>query len=136
MNRKSSRGHGLITVNITPQSEEKGGKMCFIDLAGCERLKDSESKGLTLNEALHINSSLSSLETLLMNISDQNVRNYRSSKLTRILQPYIEFGSINLFVTSTGESINAVEFAKRCKGIRFMERELRASTPIKRSNIS
>jgi len=43
-----------------------------------------------------------------MNISDQNVRNYRASKLTRFLQPYIEYGKINLFVTSTGDSLNAV----------------------------
>ena len=89
-----------------------------------------------MNEALHINSSLSTLETLLMSISDQQVRNYRASKLTRILQPYIEHGRINLFVTSTADSTNAVEFAKRCKGIRFLERELRTSTPIKRSNIT
>lgn len=108
MNRKSSRGHGLITVNLSSSCGDKSGKICFIDLAGCERLKDSESKGITLNEALHINSSLSSLETLLMNISDQNVRNYRASKLTRILQPYIEYGKIHLFVTSTNESINAI----------------------------
>ena len=37
---------------------------------------------------------------LCFNISDQNIRNYRSSKLTRILQPYIESGRINLFVTT------------------------------------
>lgn len=108
MNRKSSRGHGIITINISPCNGEKSGKLCFIDLAGCERLKESQSKGTTLSEALHINSSLSSLETLLMNISDQNVRNYRASKLTRFLQPYIEYGKINLFVTSTGDSLNAV----------------------------
>ena len=41
MNRKSSRGHGLITINIIPSGNEKPGKVCFIDLAGCERLKDS-----------------------------------------------------------------------------------------------
>jgi hypothetical protein len=64
------------------------------------------------------------------------MRNYRSSKLTRLLQPYIEHGKINLFVTSTAESVNAVEFAKRCKGIKFMERDLRQSnTPVKRSHI-
>jgi hypothetical protein len=61
MNRKSSRGHGLVTIHLSHHSGDKEGKICFIDLAGCERLKDSESKGVTLNEALHINSSLSAL---------------------------------------------------------------------------
>jgi len=41
MNRKSSRGHGIITINISPCNGEKSGKLCFIDLAGCERLKES-----------------------------------------------------------------------------------------------
>jgi hypothetical protein len=72
-----------------------------------------------------------------MNVSEQNIRNYRSSKLTRLLQPYIEHGKINLFVTSTADSVNTIEFAKRCKGIKFMERDLRHSTtPIKRSGIT
>ena len=35
MNRKSSRGHGLITINIIPSGNERPGKICFIDLAGC-----------------------------------------------------------------------------------------------------
>lgn len=96
-----------------------------MDLAGCERIKQSESKGATLNEALFINTSLSALETLLMNISDQNVRSYRSNKLTRLLQPYFEFGKIRLFVTSNYESSQSIEFAKRCKGIKFHEREVR-----------
>ena len=118
----------LITVNITPP-EGKPGRICFIDLAGCERLKETESKGVTMQEALHINSSLSSLETLLMRISEQKVRDYRSSKLTRVLQPYFEKGRINLFVTSTTENPNAVEFGRRCKGIRFMERDLSPARP-------
>ena len=108
MNRRSSRGHGMISLTIDPQNGCRPNKLCFIDLAGCERLKESESKGITLSEALHINSSLSSLETLLMNISEQTVRNYRSSKLTRILQPYFERGRINLFVTATKDSVSSV----------------------------
>ena len=70
------------------ENSVSAGRISFIDLAGCERIKESESKGATLNEALHINASLSALETLMMNISDQNVRSYRSNKLTRLLQPY------------------------------------------------
>lgn len=32
MNRRSSRGHGVITLNI--KYEGKVGKLCFVDLAG------------------------------------------------------------------------------------------------------
>lgn len=47
INKRSSRGHGLITLNIAL----KGGKvsrLCFVDLAGSERVKESESVGKTL----------------------------------------------------------------------------------------
>jgi hypothetical protein len=43
-----------------------------------------------------------------MNISDQNVRSYRGNKLTRLLQPYFEFGKIRLFVTSNYESTQSI----------------------------
>lgn len=39
MNRRSSRGHGMITLNI--HSGGKIGKLCFVDLAGSERIKES-----------------------------------------------------------------------------------------------
>ena len=59
-----------------------------------------------------------------MNIGQQSVRMYRGNKLTRLLQPYLEAGKIRLFVTSNYENIQPIQFAKRCKGIRFMEREI------------
>ena len=98
VNKRSSRGHGIITLNIL--CKNKISKICFVDLAGSERIKESDSTGLKLNEAVHINSSLSALETLLMNIHDKSVRMYRGNKLTRLLQPFIECGKIRLFVTS------------------------------------
>lgn len=72
-----------------------------------------------------------------MNISEQRIRNYRGSRLTRLLQPYFERGRINLFVTATKESLNTIEFAKRCKGIRFMEKDLQPPTShtLKKTNI-
>ena len=39
----------MITVNIDPVNGQKPSRLCFVDLAGCERLKESESRGLTLN---------------------------------------------------------------------------------------
>jgi hypothetical protein len=78
----------------------KSSRLCFVDLAGSERIKESESEGRTLEEAVYINASLSALETLLMNINEQSVRIYRGNKLTRLLQTFMEYGKIRLFVTS------------------------------------
>lgn len=55
-----------------------------------------------------------------MNISEQTIRNYRASKLTRMLQSFLERGKIHLFVTTTRDSASTIEFARRCKGIKFM----------------
>ena len=87
INKRSSRGHGIITLNVLCLN--KWSKICFVDLAGSERIKESDSTGVKLNEAVHINSSLSALETLLMNINEKSVRMYRGNKLTRLLQPFI-----------------------------------------------
>ena len=44
---------------------------------------------------------------------------------------------MHLIVTASKDSLNAIEFAKRCKGIRFMEKDLRQSTtPMKRSVVA
>ena len=34
-NRRSSRGHGMISINIDPCNGSKPSKLCFVDLAGC-----------------------------------------------------------------------------------------------------
>lgn len=37
MNKRSSRGHGIITINIS--EDGRNSKLCFVDLAGSERIK-------------------------------------------------------------------------------------------------
>ena len=96
----------MLTLNIATKTKES--RICFVDLAGSERIKESESSGKTLTEAVHINTSLSALETLLMNIGQQSVRMYRGNKLTRLLQPFLESGKIRLFVTSNYENIQPI----------------------------
>lgn len=124
LNRNSSRGHALLTVYLKSNlGQLPPAKLCFVDLAGSERLKETESKGVNLSEAVHINSSLSALETLLINLSSNSHPTYRSNKLTRLLQPYFEQGRISLIVTHNSENVQSIEFAKRCKGIKFIERK-------------
>jgi hypothetical protein len=60
LNEHSSRSHGLMTVyveshRIDPDDQRiisKKGKICFVDLAGSEKVKESRATGDTLVETL------------------------------------------------------------------------------------
>lgn len=61
----NSRSHTILTVYITSEQQaEKGvfisrtGKINFVDLAGSEMTKKTQSEGKTLEEANNINKSL------------------------------------------------------------------------------
>lgn len=65
MNDYSSRSHTILTVNITSELQAEGsvfiskqGKINFVDLAGSEMTKKTNSEGKTLEEANNINKSL------------------------------------------------------------------------------
>ena len=69
-------------------------------------------------EAVHINSSLSSLETVLVGLATNCLPSFRATKLTRLLQPYFS-SPISMIVTSNGNNMQNIEFAKRCKNIKM-----------------
>lgn len=65
MNDYSSRSHTILTVHITSELQTEGGvfiskqgKINFVDLAGSEMTKKTNSEGKTLEEANNINKSL------------------------------------------------------------------------------
>ena len=58
-------------------------------------------------EAVHINSSLSSLETVLVSLGNGTQPSFRASKLTRLLQPYL-LGRISIIVTSNGGNLQSL----------------------------
>lgn len=65
MNDYSSRSHTILSVHITSEMQaengvfiSKQGKINFVDLAGSEMTKKTNSEGKTLEEANNINKSL------------------------------------------------------------------------------
>ena len=66
MNLSSSRSHCIFTWAIEGKNKETGSyfisKCHLVDLAGSERVGKSDVKGCILNEAKHINLSLTYLE--------------------------------------------------------------------------
>lgn len=149
VNERSSRSHLVLICSISgvhKYSEMRiTGKLSLIDLAGSERLKNTEAEGIRLKEAQNINRSLSALGDVIaaLGSSSKHVP-YRNSKLTFLLQvrevrfsflflssnhyfytkdslrinsKCLMFVNINPSKCNVGESICSLNFAKRCKAV-------------------
>lgn len=132
LNATSSRSHLIITIYLkqkTVSSESMVSMLTFADLAGSERVGKSESKGIRLEEAKSINSSLSSLAEAICHLRHSNdTMLFRQNKLTKLLQSslmghshILMLGMIrksNIFIS---ETISTLQFVLRCRQIRVME---------------
>lgn len=85
-NTTSSRSHVLIIIST---SEHLESKLVFADLAGFEKMKGKEN----VPETQFINSTLSNLNTALLNISRNQTASFKSSHLTRELEPYLKLST-------------------------------------------
>jgi kinesin family protein 5 len=101
-------------------------KLCFIDLAGSEKVRKSGVKGQTLEEAKKINLSLSCLGNVVHALTTNSEHiPYRNSKLTRILKDSLS-GETNTSIITTcstdkidyHETISTIKFAVRAKRIK------------------
>ena len=132
MNANSSRSHTVFTITVLQRDKITGeavtGMLNLVDLAGSERLKKSESVGIRLKEALHINTSLTALGKVIMAL-DPSVENshipYRDSKLTRILQNSLGGNSFTTLIATIHpaaryyeECLSSLQFANRCRNVR------------------
>jgi len=94
LNAHSSRSHCILTINVEgvhhTTSTKYVSKLHLIDLAGSERVKQSNASGDRMKEAQAINKSLSALGNVLEAIKakKQHVP-YRDSKLTFLLKDSI-----------------------------------------------
>jgi hypothetical protein len=132
MNAVSSRSHTVFTITVLQRDKITGqavtGMLNLVDLAGSERLKKSESQGIRLKEALHINTSLTALGKVIMAL-DPSTENthipYRDSKLTRILQNSLGGNSFTSVIATIRlspkyyeECLSTLQFANRCRNVR------------------
>ncbi|KYN41073.1 Kinesin-like protein KIF12 [Trachymyrmex septentrionalis] len=135
MNEYSSRSHSILTVNITSeQAMENGvfiskqGKINFVDLAGSEMTKKTQSEGKTLEEANNINKSLMVLGYCIASLSDGKRKSghipYRDSKLTKLLADSLAGNGVTLMFacvsparSNANETLNTLRYAARAKKI-------------------
>ncbi|KAK8079333.1 P-loop containing nucleoside triphosphate hydrolase protein, partial [Apiospora phragmitis] len=90
MNRESSRSHSVFTLKLTGTNLDgtvSEGVLNLIDLAGSERVKESQVEGDNFKEATSINKSLSTLSQVMTALADNASHiPYRNSTLTRMLE--------------------------------------------------
>lgn len=132
MNATSSRSHTVFTITLLQRDKHTGqsstSMLNLVDLAGSERIKKSESQGIRLKEALHINSSLTALGKVVMALdsaSDVSHVPYRDSKLTRVLQNSLGGNSytsviatLQIHPTYYEECLSTLQFANRCRNVK------------------
>ena len=131
MNAGSSRSHTVVTIRVAQTIKKNGltisGVLNLVDLAGNEKIKQSESTDNRLREAKHINSSLTALGKVIMALdpgaNKQHIP-YRESKLTRILQNSLSGNSYTVVVANIHphpeyyeECLSTLEFVNRCRNV-------------------
>lgn len=145
MNRESSRSHLCCTITLrrTVSGRRFRSKVHLIDLAGSEMVRKTDVSGDRLQEAKHINKSLSALGNVIYALtqSTSHARSdsltvvntpkmghipYRDSKLTRFLQDSLGGNSkiiLMLAVAASKEHLN-----ESLATLRFGERARQLST--------
>lgn len=132
LNVDSSRSHVIFTMYIErrdgPGAPVKLGKINFVDLAGSEKLKDSESSGVHGEETKAINKSLFALGNVISCLAKSGKGEtfipYRDSTLTKLLMDSLGGQSKTLMVACitpsnrfTEESLRTITYALRTRNI-------------------
>lgn len=122
MNRESSRSHSVFTLKLLGTDVDGNvseGVLNLIDLAGSERVKESQVEGENFKEAANINKSLSTLSQVMTALADNSSHiPYRNSALTRMLESCLGgncktlmFVMISPLKDDIKETISSLDFA-------------------------
>ena len=130
MNSESSRSHSvfLLTLAATDKltGSQRSSKLTLIDLAGSEKVLKTGAVGSTLDEAKHINRSLSALGNVInaLSVKAKHVP-YRDSKLTRLLSDSLGGNSQTCLIITCSpmsfnleETLSTLRFGSRAKLIK------------------
>lgn len=122
MNRASSRSHSVFTLKlegVDVDGNKSEGVLNLIDLAGSERVKESQVEGQNFKEAASINTSLSTLSKVMTALADNaNHIPYRDSVLTKLLEgclggncKSLMFVMVSPLSADIKETISSLDFA-------------------------
>ncbi|MBW00906.1 Kinesin-like protein KIF12, partial [Eschrichtius robustus] len=137
MNQASSRSHALLTLYIShqtqmppvdPREPPAGGKLCFVDLAGSEKVTATGSRGELMLEANSINRSLLALGHCISLLLDPQRKQshipFRDSKLTKLLADSLGGRGVTLMVACVSpsaqclpETLSTLRYASRAQRI-------------------
>ena len=114
MNAESSRSHSVFMLTLGQTDKLSGtkrsSKLTLTDLAGSEKVLKTGAVGTTLDEAKHINKSLSALGNVInaLSVKAKHVP-YRDSKLTRLLSDSLGGNSQTcLIITASPMSLSVL----------------------------
>ncbi|XP_068830032.1 kinesin-like protein KIF12 isoform X1 [Capricornis sumatraensis] len=136
LNQASSRSHALLTLYIShqtmppvdPGEPPAGGKLCFVDLAGSEKVAATGSRGELMLEANSINRSLLALGHCISLLLDPQRKQshipFRDSKLTKLLADSLGGHGVTLMVACVSpsaqclpETLSTLRYASRAQRV-------------------
>jgi len=125
LNSVSSRSHSVFIIQmeqVNPNgAEHLRSNFTLVDLAGSETVKRTNAQGLNLQQASHVNQSLSTLGNVISALSARKLHvPYRDSKLTRLLTHALGGNSRTVIILTCSlasidiqETISTLQFGKR-----------------------
>uniref|UniRef100_A0A8C7AXX8 Kinesin-like protein n=1 Tax=Neovison vison TaxID=452646 RepID=A0A8C7AXX8_NEOVI len=138
LNQASSRSHALLTLYISrqtvsmppgdPGEPPMAGKLCFVDLAGSEKVAATGSRGELMLEANSINRSLLALGHCISLLLDPQRKQshipFRDSKLTKLLADSLGGRGVTLMVACVSpsaqclpETLSTLRYASRAQRV-------------------
>lgn len=119
-NASSSRSHAVFQIELQGQYANAHAQIIksniiFLDLAGCENATDHfddiESNKRQI-EMKNINLSVSNFRTVIESLKKGDVADYRSSKLTHFLKPYLTQNTKTLLLTTISQETKHLSSSK------------------------